>query len=241
MDVTQLIRDRGRVMSALKKMPDGSVVALEPIKVYLPKRFEERGLADITETVETIAVIGLVLEDNSYCSFVAQCKIRLSPGNIRESVINSVKYYLLEFEKGDTVIKNLEVPMDSLINYHYFMEFVHYAKIPWYLDVNQMPSLFDNAVKTTGKGVGTTPHVFRVIYSITNRDPESLERAYRTSEAMVKNIDPIVVGLNNTSMLTDGTFNKLIGGYMGDNIVGAILNPDDRVTVLEKVIKGIPD
>lgn len=241
MDYPALTRNKERVFKALKTLEDHSVIALEPLEIHFPKRFIEKSLADIGDKVESIGVLGLVLPEGVFCSFYRVARVTMSPSNIREVNIEGVRYVVLEFEKGDTVFNNLEVVKDEHLNYPYYMEFGFFARLPWYIPPTMAPKLFDYSGLIAGKKVGATPQVFRVIYGLAFRDPDNPEIAYRYGEAIKKGRPPLVVGLNNGSMLIDGTFNRLMGGYLADNIIAAILNPDTKVTESEKVMKGSPD
>lgn len=241
MDYTRLVRDKNRVSRAIKELDDGSIIALEPMEIHFPKRFEERSLAEIGDKVECVGLFGVVLLSGYYTYLKKQATFVLVPSNIREITIDTVRYIVLEFEKGDTVFQNTEVVKDEHLNYPVYMEFAVNAKYPWYIPANVLPSLFDYAGKVTGRRVGAVPQVYRVIYALANRDPDNHEIAYRYSAAMREGKMPYVVGLSNGSMLIDGTFNRLMGGYLADNIVASILNPDTKVTDSEKVMKGSPD
>lgn len=241
MNYSALTRNKDRVFKALKELEDHSVIALEPLEVHIPKRFIERSLADIGDKVETIGVLGIVIPDVAYCCMYRVATVTLSPSNIREITLDGVRYVVLDFEKGDTVFNNIEVVKDEHLNYSYYMEFGYFARIPWYVDVTMAPKLFDYAGLITGKKVGTSPQVFRVLYGLSYRDPDNYEIAYRYGAGIKAGKKPHLVGLNNGSMLIDGTFNRLMGGYLADNTIAAILNPDTKVTDSEKVMKGSPE
>lgn len=241
MDYTTLTRDPKRVFNSLKELEDGSVIALHPIEVHFPSGFLDRNLASIGKDVESIMVLGLVLPSGEFASIFTQAEVTLSPTNIREETIAGNRYTILEFEKGDTVFHNLTVVRNEHLNNPYYKEFTYYGRIPWYIDADSLPGMFDHCQEVTGRSVGETPQVYRVLYGLANRDPENIEVPYRYSVSMAKGFKPHVIGLNNGSMLIDGTFNHLMGGYLQDNIIEAILNPDTRVTDAEKVMRGTPD
>lgn len=241
MNYAALIRNKARVYKALKIMDDKSVIALEPLEIHFPKRFIEKSLAEISEVVESIAVLGIVLPEGVFCSMFTIASVTMTPSNVRETSINGERYAVLEFEKGDTVFNNLEVVKDEHLNNPYYTEFAYYARIPWYIDVNMVPKLFDYSGLITGRKVGRSPQVFRVLYGLSFRDPEDPEIPYRYGKSIKAGKPPYLVGLNNGSMLIDGTFNRLMGGYLSDNIIAGILNPDTRVTDSEKVMKGSPE
>ena len=225
---------------ALTELPDGSVIANRYLEIYLPRRFVDNGMAAVSDKVTTAAVLGLVIPGECYAPLVALMDITLLPLNIREVNIKGVPYLVLEFEEGDTVIESLEVIQDSNKPYFYMLEFYYYAKITWYMSHREVEGLFDNAKAECGVDVGSTFQVPRVLTSIMFRDPDNPDQPYRYSKAITEGRPPLIVGLNNGSMLIDGTFAKISSGYLQDNTVAAIVNPDTKVTDYERIMRGIP-
>ena len=240
MNVDNLKRDPARVNALYIVQPDGSVVANRDFEIHLPKRFVENGMAEVGEVVTTAAVLGVVVPGEFYGLLSAMMDLTLMPLSVNETVIKGVPYLVLEFNKGDTVIENLTVIQDSNKPYAYMLEFYYYAKIPWYMNKNDVTSLFDKARQQSGADVGSSPQVMRVYTAMMFRDPDNLDKPYRYSKAMLEGREPVIVGLNNGPMLIEGTFAKASGGYLADNTLAAIINPDEKVTDLEKIIRGIP-
>lgn len=240
MDIGKLKKDLGKVRAALEVMTDGSIVAKRKLKVCFPKRFEQNNLAEISDTVYTILMLGIVVDD--YYGFLGGLsKVVLKPGEVYEESIGSDRYYVLEFEPGDVVIESLTVPMDNNIGYYYYKEFTKYARFAWYFNEDDLLSVFDESKFYTGKSMGTSNQAVRVLYSLTCRDPKDLSIPFRYSESVKDpNVRPTVIGINNPGQLLNSTFSRLSSGYMSDNIVSGILNPDTKVTVLEEVIRGLP-
>lgn len=240
MDVHNLKRDAALIHKAYTVTSAGAMVANRTMEVHLPKRFVDNGMAVITDKVNTAAVLGLVIPGVAYAPLVAVLNVTLSPLSTREMMVDGVQYLVLEFEEGDTVIDNLRVIKDSGQAYVYHMEFENYARKPWYLNKDDLTSMYDNSGYESGMVVGTSPQVVRVFHSLMFRDPENLDIPYRNSKAMLEGREPIIVGLNNSPLLADGTFAKQMGGYLKDNTVAAIVNQDTKVTNLEKIMKGVP-
>lgn len=240
MEIEKLKKDRGQINSALKVLPDGSVVALRKLTACFPKRFEQSNLAEISDTVTSILMIGIIVGD--YYGFLGgMVKVNMHPGDIYEETIGNDRYFMLEFEPGDVVIESLTVPMDSNIGYYYYLEFTKYARIPWYLDVSDLLSVYDEAKFYTGKSMGTSNQAIRVFYALTQRDPKDLGIPFRYSSSLKDlNVKPRIIGINNPGQLLNSTFSRLASGYMTDNIISGILNPDTKVTHLEEVIRGLP-
>lgn len=239
-NVSNLKNDKGRVFSALHVTPERSVVALKKVTGYIPKRFEQSGLAEISESVVSILMVGIVFED-SYALLGGMTKVVLNPGEIREETINNDRYYVMDFEPGDTVIENLTVPQDSNMGYRYYVEFTKYARLPWYLNLENLLAIYDEAKFFTGRAFGNGHQAIRIYYALTMRDKDNLDIPYRYSPNFKDpNIGPRIIGINNPGQLLNSTFSRLSSGYMSDNIISGILNPDKKVTDLEEVIRGLP-
>ncbi|QDB70401.1 hypothetical protein CF8_0232 [Aeromonas phage CF8] len=239
-DTNKLSKNVGLAKAALRKMPDNSVIALKKVKVCFPKRFEQSGLADIADSVETILMVGLIHE-NSYCTLAGMCRVVMKPGDIYEENIKGDRYYVLEFEPGDVVIENLTIPQDSNIGYSYYLELVKFARIPWYATAETILSVFDESGFYTGKSTGMSNQAIRVLYALTGRDPKNIDIPFRYSPDLNNpNVHARIIGINNPGQLLNSTFSRLTSGYMSDNIISGLLNPDQKVTVLEEVIRGLP-
>lgn len=240
MEIEKLKKDLGRIKSALKIMPDKSVVALEKLTVCFPKRFEQSNLAEIADHVTSILMLGIVV-GNSYGFFGGMTKVVLKPGDIYEETINNDRYFMLDFEPGDVVFESLTIPMDSNIGYYYYLEFTKYARIPWYFDEDDLLSVYDEAKFYTGKSMGACNQAIRVLYALVARDPTNLDIPFRYSPDLKDPTKkPRIIGINNPGQLLNSTFSRLASGYMSDNIISGILNPDTKVTNLEEVIRGLP-
>lgn len=239
MDIKSLKHDPARVRKATKVMEDNSLMALEKVLVHIPFRFVERDFATIAENVKTIGAVGFIV-DGCYSFFLAQTRFYMEPSDVREVTIEDEKYYELEFDKGDTIIVNMTNPIETKTNYWYFIEFSSYGKIPWYMSSNNLFKLFDHSDYITQKKIGSVPQVYRIITGLQARDPDKPIQAYRYSEAIKEGRPPLVVGLNNHSMLLKGVYNRLGGGYLNDNIIGAILEDDNHLTESDYILRGIP-
>lgn len=240
MDVDNLPRNAARIHKAYTVLEDKSVIANQPLDVYIPKKFVENGMAIVGDTVWTTAVLGLVIPGECYAPLISMMDVTLVPMSIREASVKGVQYLVLEFGEGDTLIENLGVIQDPNKPHAFFMEFNLYARLPWFMLEKDLTSLTDYSESECGTKVGSTPQVMRIFNSLQFRDPDNLDVAYRYSKAMLEGRPPVIVGLNNSSMLIDGTFSKVLGGYLQDNTLAAIVNPDTKITDLEKIIKGVP-
>jgi len=240
MELTDLVKDPNKVRKAITVLDDGSVVANRELNVYFPQRFIQNKMAEVIDYVSVLPVLGFVIPDECYMCWTSMLPMRMFPSEMRDVSVKGDKYICMVFREGDIVFENIQASIDPNVPYFYFMEFVNYAKIPWYMDYKAHSSLFDSARSEIGKAVGSSPHVMRVLASIIYRDPDDLEKPYRGSKAMKEGREPVIVGLNNPSMLINDSFSKIMGGYLADNLLSAIIKPADKVSNLDRLIRGIP-
>lgn len=239
MEPSKLKRNQLLSRKALRELEDGSVIATRPLVGYIPNRFVETSLASVTDTVTSIGVIGFVdPKTEEFFSMYLQTLFTLMPSNMGEENVNGERYLTMEFEEGDVVIKSLSSIQNANLNFMFFREFCWLSKLPWYTDYTKVRTTFDRAGMITGRGVGSSPTVFRILTSLNERDPDDPTKPYRYSKAIAQGRDPLVIGLNNGSLLIDGTFNRMIGGYDQENLIMAVLEEDTKVTTEELIIKG---
>ena len=239
-DPDKMIHDEGRVKSALRVMQDGSVVAVKKLRCLVPKRWENNSFVEISDVVTTILMVGVVV-DNYYMMMGGLTRIVMKPGDITEQTINGDRYYVMEFEPGEVVIENMTIPQDSNIGYSYYIEFTKYARLPWYCSEASLLAVYDEAGYYTGKPFGSSAQCIRVLYALVMRDANNLDIPFRYSPDFNKpDAKPRIIGINNPGQLLNSTFSRLSSGYMADNIISGILNPDTKVTDLEEVIRGLP-
>lgn len=244
MDYLSLPRKPDMLDKTLQVQEDGSVVALCDLEVHLLQQWENSWVTTVGETVSSYLVAGVVTP-SYYFSLTALMEVVFLPRDMEVKTIDTgVKkenYNVMLFNKGDVVIENIHVMRDNNAAYKYFTEFKKYARVPWYIDNNVLSGLFDNAAEESGARVGVAPQAIRVYDAYQYRDPDDHNRPYRYSKAMLEGRPPVIVGLNNISMIVEGTLAKTMGGYLNQSTIAAIVNPSDRVTITEKVIKGAVD
>lgn len=239
MEPSKLSRNQSLFKKTLQKLEDGSVIATRSLVGYIPMRFIENSMATSGETVTTVGVIGFVdPKVDQFFSMYVQTNFTLCPSNMGEENVNGERYLTMEFEEGDVVFKSLSSIQDANLNFTFYREFCWLNKLPWYTDYTKVRTTFDRAKMITNRGVGSSPTVYRVMTSLTERDPDDPSKPYRYSKAIMEGRPPLTVGLNNGSLLIDGTFNRLIGGYDQDNLIMAVLEEDNKVTTEELIIKG---
>jgi hypothetical protein len=96
----ELVRDPARVKSALAETPDGKLIAIEPVKIYIPARLEERGLAEVGIETFIYGVYAITLEDSYYRVSLVSAMNHIEPRSVMKVPVDEDEYYELSFDIG---------------------------------------------------------------------------------------------------------------------------------------------
>lgn len=240
MKSSQFTRDAARVHKALEETAERSIVALKPVKMYIPARFPQRDLAIFEDEITLVGICAITLDDTYFMSAMICAPIRTEPTLVNTVVIDDVEYLELQYEPGDRVIASLDlVKIDNLM-YRIYDEIIAKGRVPWYIGYDELGRLFDTAKKHAGVTVGSTPAVMEIIVSTIARDPNDLRRYYRqvvqTKEEITQN-PPTIIPLRNVSYGATNTIAKITGSRFDEGMTSAIVNPGDRVERTEQILR----
>ena len=239
MDITKLTRDSKYVLSALKELPNGSVVCTMDCKIQVPSRFTERSLVELGADIHCIGVYAMIVDDK-YAVSTINAQLLITPSKILKININDVEYYEFYFESGSQVFATTNlVKKDSLV-YHIFDELISKANVPWYIGYDDLGKIFDSAKYHAGTNIADNQELTELIVSIISRDPIDKTIYYRNSiknEQFVKDINPEYVSLSNVLFSATSTLTRLTGSYMSEGIVSALVNESQREERLEALLR----
>lgn len=239
MDIQKLVRSAPEVHAALTELEDGRVVAKKPVKIYIPTRFAERGLASIGSEIYIVGIYAITVNDLHYGVSVVNAMMRIEPTSMMKTTIDNDEYYEFFFEPGSTVFPSTQlVKMDTLV-YRIYDEIISKGRVPWYLGYTELGRLFDTAKYHAGANIGENPEVTELIISMIARDKKDRRFYYRQ---VVKSLDdvqkspPVFIPLRNITYGATNTTNKLAGSYFNEGMVSALVNPADRQERIESLL-----
>ncbi|QTH80296.1 hypothetical protein PA10_00096 [Pseudomonas phage pPa_SNUABM_DT01] len=237
---SQFIRDAARVHKAWEKTSEGSMVALKPLKVYIPARFPQRELALFEDEITFVGICAVVLEDKYYMASRICAPIRSEPTLVNNVVIDDVEYIEMQYEPGDRVICSEDLVMIDNLLYRIYDEIIAKGRVPWYVSYRELGGIFATSLKHAGVRVGKTPTVMEIIASAICRDSEDLRRYYRQTVETYEDITanpPTIIPLRNVSYGATNTIAKLTGSRFDEGMTAAIVNPGERVERTERVLR----
>lgn len=240
MDIKKLVHDAVKVRSYFRELPDERLVAVKPLKIYIPTRFAERNLAQIGIETHICGIAGIVVEDTHYALFLVNAMIRIEPTSTLKTMIDDVEYYEFSFEAGSTVASTTQLVKTDTLVFRIYDEFIAKGHAPWYTGYDELGKLFDTAKSMAGANIGQNHEVTELLISMIARDPTDRTKYYRQtvkSREELKTRPPVIIPLRSVQYSATNTVNKLAGSYWNDALVSALVSPGDRVERIEKILR----
>jgi len=144
-------------------------------------------------------------------------------------------YRLLRYKKGDPVVVSVKVPQQNE-NIEAFYKLFLYGKIPKTIPIDKLHDYFLENIELNGNDYGTNIQMFGLIFSEMCRSKKDLSVPFRNT----KYTDP-----TDYTMISIMDLPKYISPHQSlgsqnweSAVVGAITNPSDVESPLEKLLMG---
>lgn len=234
----ELTRNAAKVLPVLKRQ--GNVVyATGPCRIYIPKRFEDVGLAEVGEQVKFVGIYALAA-GNHYAVDTIPALITTSPVAINTVKVDEVDYLEFEYDKGSEVISNTQLVQNKLMLYSIDSEIIAKGRVPGYLDYEDLAKLFDRSGEYGGMKLGANKAILAMIAMTIARDPKDGVTFYRHTikdKAELQSRPPTYVALRNIGVTASNTTAKLLGSYFDKGLTSALINPSDRNEGIEDLLR----
>lgn len=240
MDISQLIRDADKVKEVLCELPNGALVCKKQVKIIIPTRFEDRGLAEVGLNTYIVGIYAMVVEDKYYAVSLVNTMIAITPSSTLKIKIKGVEYYEFTFDPGQIVMPRTNLVKNDILVYKIYDEIVSKGKVPWYLSYEELGHIFDTALSHGGANIGTDSEVTELIISIISRNKEDRTQYYRSiinSLEELKTNPPVFISLKSVPYAATNTTNKLAGSYWNDGVVSSLVSPSDRTERIESILR----
>lgn len=238
--LNNLKKDPSFITENLKELEDGSIVCLKDCKIYIPVRYEERNLAYVGSDNHILGIYGIVMEDR-YAVSLINAMVNIDPLSTDKVVIDEDEYYQFNFEKGNTLIKSVNLVKTATLTYSIFDEFFTKGYIPWYITTQEdLVSIYDTAQYHAGANVGTNKAITRLLVSFVSRDPIDKTKFFRYTLDTIDDINnkkPSFVPLKSVELSATSTLNKIGGNYFDVGVKSALVNPSSRTERIEDILR----
>lgn len=240
MDPTRLTRDASKVHAALRTTADKAVVALKPVKIYIPERYLEKNLASVGAITSIVGIFAITVDDKYYGVSTTNAMLQITPSATATVKLDGETYLEFSFEAGSTVFKTVDLLRNDVLVYYIFDMFIAKGRIPWYLNYYDVLELFSTADRFAGVRLGPSHAILEMIASAIARDPSDRTKFYRhtvkTNDEVLKR-PPAIVALRSIGLGATNTTARLMGAYWNEGLTSALVNPSDRVENIEELLR----
>lgn len=198
--------------------------------VHIPKRYEVYGLLDIGNTITTMGIVNLIINDKEQAGLMLLALLEMEYSeNLEEVEINGLTYLVVTLHKGDVFMNKTQVIQTGNIAYAMFIEFISLGKLPYFIDHDNSAFLFDSSGPMTGSKLDVEHVIFELICAHLSRDPDNIDKFYRHTN-MKKPSKRIM--LRSVAHGPESTTAKLLGSYFGDGLTSALTaDPTDQHSI----------
>lgn len=217
------------------------MVTSEHVRIQVPERFVNAGLAQVGIDNYVYGIYALLLDDDTYAVSVTNTMLKINPTKTLRIKVNEVPYYEFHFDAGTAVIPDVNsVKRDTMV-YNVINELMFMGHMPWYMEYDDVGKIFDTSSKFAGSSVNNSLECVELLAAIVARDREDPTKPYRlvvTDEEYKKRHKPRFIPMKSVFYAATSTSNKLAGSYFNDGIVSALVTPTTEVSRIEQLLRA---
>jgi len=235
-----LKRNPSIVLNKLKTTENGSIITTEDCKIQVPSRFMDIGLGQIGVDTFVFGNFPIILTDGNYSVMNVFALIDLKPRKTILIEIDGIEYFEFYFDSGEVIIRNKSVIQSSDLIFNVFDEYVFKGKVPWYVDYEDIPKLFNSASKYTGTNVGQSKETIEFIVSMITRKKNDREKYARNDTKSYKDVTASKITympLTSPYYSIHNTLNRLAGSYFSEGVTSSLIKKTDKISNIEDILR----
>jgi hypothetical protein len=235
-----LKRDPGLYKRLLTKTKSGQIIVNDDCVVLFPERYLNKNLAVIDSEIKVLGIFAILDTKGKYSVCNIPAYLSLSPSNTLDTKMDDILFKELEFKKDSIFMDGSKIVKTEEFVFKLFDEFFIRGNIPWFMDYEDLSSIFRYGKKYAGTNLGNDPVTWELLTSVASRNPEDRLEYFRTIIKNVndKNKKPAYTALLSIYYSFNNTVNKLVGSYMDKGITSALVNPSENVENVEKLLRA---
>ena len=205
------------------------------LKCYVSSRWEVYGHLEVSDTVTTVGIADLIIDDKYQASLFMMAKIEMDYGEIGTKLIDGIQYYVLTLHHGDRFICNTELIKDSNLVYAIYSEMVGKGNYIYTLDYDHIAFILDQSKSMCDANLKVDHVIFEMIYSHLSRDKDNLAIQYRHTD-MTKPAE--FIPIRSVSYAPDSTTARVLGSYFEQGLNSSLLQEQgDSLQPLEQLLR----
>jgi len=202
--------------------------------VYIPQRYSVWNLLTISDTITTLGVVDLIIDDTYQCGLLMLTTIEMEPDDVGNITVGDIQYLVVTLRQGSRFVCNTERIADSAIVYALWMEFITRGKLIYNIDYDTLATLFDQAGPMCDASLNVDRVIFEVIYAHLCRDPENLAIQYRHTKMTE---DFKLIELRNVGYATSSTTSRLMGSYFSTALNSSLIQTSTAHNDVENLLR----
>lgn len=238
-----IVRKASVIHEALEEVVSGEntmLVAKKQCKIYIPKRFHERELASIGQEIYIPAIYCITIDDKYFGVSSACARMKITPDVINIVDVFGEPNYEFTFEKGSIVTPNVMLVKKDTYVYQIYAELISRANVPWFFNIVDMARVMETCSYHGNINLSPSNIAFEIIVSTMARNAKDRKQYYRhivESIYDLKNPNPVYLTSKDVIYGTTNLTAKLMGAYLDDGIVSALVNPSEKVEPIETALR----
>lgn len=206
----------------------------DKLVLKIPKRYENNDVLIISDTVQTLGIFKMVINDSLESGIVLPAILTIEPNDISSEVIDGVEYVIVTLIKNDVFINNIDLIKVPQLAYFIFNEFITLGNMPDFISYNDKAFIFDIIKTCCDFNPGTNHVIYELIFAHLSRASDDLNIPYRFTN-MTK--PEKFIGLGSISFGPDSTSAKILGSYMNEGINSSLVNQSSKHSELEDLLR----
>lgn len=227
--------DRSTFERYFKTNSKGEVIFVgDELKIYIPKRYEEKQFTQITSEISTIGIFRMVANGKDEIKFLLPAFIKIRPSGIDTETIGEDRYAVATLVKNDVFMVTNEVLQTEKIAYLIWNEFIYWGNTPTWMTYLDVMNMFKTLQKVTGLKFGVPPVVFEILISHLARTKRSLDEEYRLTDMHEY---PAFIPLHAVAHAATSVSARMIGSYFDDSVNVSLIQEEGKPSELENILR----
>jgi len=200
--------------------------------IEIPKWYMDKNLLEIQDIVEVYGIFAIIIGEK-YSVSIIPTLITTNPIRVEEVKRDEEIYVQLTYGKDSVIIENTSVIKNEILSYTFFEKFCLYAKIPWFMEYEDIIHVFDNLKKYAKSSLGDNYLASELVVSFIARTEKDKSVFYRQKPSdnifYIDLINPMFSSLNTVS--------RIAGAYFNDGLISALIQKEKKPNKLEQLVR----
>jgi hypothetical protein len=239
MDLLALKRDAVRVNQTLKTLDDGSVITTTGCRLHVPAKYFEKGLGAFGDETFVLGVFALQSGD-AYAVSKITTLVEITPTGSSRYTQGKLEYIEFYFAPNSVVFPTRKVIVRDTITYEIFDFFIASGYVPWYFTPFDLGNLYGRAGVYNKVRLGADRTVIQLMAAVMTRVAGNKKQYWRhtlETPADLEKRNYEFVPFSSVLYSATSTISRLMGAYYDEGLIGALVNPSERVEGTEKLLR----